>query len=232
MRILLDVDGVLADLVSHLQETAGITSEVNTYDFRDCLTDLELLQVQQASGQRGFCLGIPWYPGAKEFLDDLHQMGQVYAVTAPWHLDTWAHERREWLAGRVDSTRVLSVPGVSKHLVRGDLLIEDDSHTCRTWLRENPDGHAVLIDRPYNRTREVQPRMFRAHGYAEALRLADGIGKVLQMNDDERITLAQKAYVAGLRYAAEAFSGGTKVSDLLTLAREIEGLTPEEIEAL
>ncbi len=174
-RILLDIDGVLADLVTHLRTEAGITSEVNTMDFRDCLTDLELLQVEVLSKKRGFCRAIPWYPGAKDFLKDLQCLGRVYAVTAPWRADTWAHERREWLAGHIHENHVLSVPTGAKHMVSGDILIEDNPETIGDWLHGNPRGHAILIDRPYNQVATYSSRVYRAVTYGQAIQLVQGI---------------------------------------------------------
>ncbi len=174
-RILLDVDGVLADLVTHLRTEAGITSEVNTMDFRDCLTDLELLQVETASKRRGFCSTIPWYNGAKDFLRELQCLGHVYAVTAPWRADTWAYERKEWLAGYIYENHVLSVPTLAKHLVSGDILVEDNPATIGDWLHSNPRGHAILIDRPYNQGMSFSPRMYRAVTYGAAIQIIQGI---------------------------------------------------------
>jgi hypothetical protein len=155
-------------------------------NFSDCLTDLELLLIQEVVPVKGFCLSIPWYAGAKNFLQDLQRLGSVLAVTAPWTLhdhDTWQSERRAWLrAGGIHPNEVLSVPTHCKPMVKGDLLIEDHPETCHYWLESNPEGRAILIDRPYNQpgtkvwdSFKHHPRMSRAEGYLEAIRLIEAI---------------------------------------------------------
>ncbi len=186
MIILTDVDGVLADFVGHIQSRAGVQSDIKEMDLRDSLTDTELLQVRMVAKKPGFCASMPWYPGAKNFFQDLMRLGHVYAVTSPWHSDTWASERRDWLhEGGLHPNRVISCPATSKPLIQGDVLVEDHPETAYDWLEVNKDSFVVLRDLPWNgpdtktfQAKGDHPRMYRAVGYMEILRTIEGI-KVL-----------------------------------------------------
>lgn len=41
-----------------------------------------------------------------------------------------------------------------KHLVRGDFLIEDNPENIERWLEAHPDGRAVCMNAPYNKSFE------------------------------------------------------------------------------
>lgn len=185
MLILLDVDGVVADFIGHLHQECGVKSKVREWDLRASLTEDELAKVDAAGAQPGFCSAISWYPGAALFLYELMEVGSVFAVTAPWHSDTWDSERRLWLKTHLPAWRVISCAGKAKSIVRGDVLIEDHPGTAAEWLRAHPEGYAVLMDRPWNQPEsqtyrdaalgEAEGRLLRAHSYDEALGLVEGV---------------------------------------------------------
>lgn len=170
MRILIDVDGVLADLAGAVcAELAAQGRQVRpeqftTYDMGTVVsrTDLDFM-----FSREGFCASLDWYPGARAFLACLQDVGDVVAVTKPFHGGkTWAHERTEWLQPYLPAV----ISTAHKKYVAGDVLVEDSEANCYTWLEANTSGRAVLIDRPWNRAAEFHPRLRRAKGWAEALR--------------------------------------------------------------
>ena len=181
--VLCDVDGVLADfmtaLCNELACAAGMGHRGYTpasfehWDMAKTLGPNSMAEVNRIMGTQGFCRGLDWYHGAKNFFAALDSSYDTYAVTAPFHgSPTWQAERATWVHA-VAGVPVLSVPTDAKHLVRGDVLIEDHPGTCHRWLSTNRSGLAVLIDRPWNSPLAKEyvrhARMYRAASYPEAL---------------------------------------------------------------
>lgn len=171
-RILVDVDGVLADLVSGLCMEAAefgysmTPDHVTHYKFEDCLHVDKVRVFKKAMARTGFCAGLSWYPGAKAFAFALVKSGaEITAVTAPYpDASTWAHERTAWLKS-AGITRVVHT--WCKEIVKGDVLIEDNPDHLVAWGAENPEGYGLLIDRPWNRA--APPRGWvRCRNYSEA----------------------------------------------------------------
>lgn len=180
MIILSDVDGVFADLVEGLCVELRASGFDRTpehfkhYDLAECLTAEEMRVVLTAMAAPGFCHAIEWYPGAREFLRELVKLGEVHAVTAPFDgSSTWASERRAWLSSEMPRKRVHAISGEYKHMLRGDVLLEDHPANACAWLDAHPTGLALLVDRPWNSpaAKEFWPhaRMVRVRSFDEAL---------------------------------------------------------------
>lgn len=180
MIILTDCDGVLADFVGALCSELDIRGfkrtpeDVKHWNLSLSFTDAEMRAVHDIMCTPGFVHGIPWYEGAKDFLRTLAGEGELHAVTAPFRSSpSWMHERLGWLTSQVSGDRVHFVSGKYKHLVRGDVLVEDHPTTACEWCEANEDGIAILIDRPWNSpaAQEFWPhsRMIRVRTFDEAL---------------------------------------------------------------
>lgn len=154
-RILLDIDGVVADLVGALCEEVGeITpKDFHTYSFDDCgFEGWKLRAMKVCMSTPGFCANLPLYPGAQEFCDRLQELGDVVAVTKPYPTgQTWAYEREDW-CWRIGIRKVIHTS--HKECIKGDLLIEDSADNAARWYDEWSNGRVVLIDRPWN---QLQP---------------------------------------------------------------------------
>lgn len=155
-RILLDMDGVVADL------TTPWLARYNR-DYSDHLTpeDLKAWDVHQFVkpecgtkiydylNQRGTFADLVPLPGAVDCVALLLDAGhEVYFVTTPPTRSPWAVlEKSHWVeeffprvgAGNMVFTR-------HKHLVRGDFLIDDYEKNLERF-----EGHAILFDQPWNR---------------------------------------------------------------------------------
>lgn len=179
--ILCDVDGVLADCVGAIcKEVEDLSpDDIKHWELSLSMTRKQHAQAVTAMGRPGFCQGLEWYAGAEEFLWKLQEAAAVYAVTSPFNSETWERERKLWLKTFIHPNCILSVPTPAKTLVRGDILIEDHPGTAYRWLQANPEGHAVLIDRPWNQSEAAEyvdhERMHRAHSYRTALIYAEGL---------------------------------------------------------
>lgn len=180
MRILIDVDGVLADFVGGLcRELNAMGYRRRPEDFRHwCLNRTlppgELGDADGVAKTWRFCLNLEWYEGAIAFVKALQSAGEVTAVTAPYAGSTyWMHERADWLTPVISPRDVVFTYGERKRDIRGDVLIEDHPGNASAWLNANPEGFAILIDRPWNQesAQEFQhhERMVRARSYKEAL---------------------------------------------------------------
>jgi 5'-nucleotidase len=159
--ILLDVDGVLADFIGANLRTlsrAGLhgyrREDVTQWDCAAAwgLSDATKTIMKRAWSAPGFCQCIEPYPEAEGMVDRLREIGDVYAVTAPMSSNpTWMHERREWLVdyfgfkGDADIVQT-----AAKHLVRGDVFVEDKASTLHSWQLAWPESTGVLWSRPYN----------------------------------------------------------------------------------
>lgn len=157
--ILVDVDGVLANFIEanlRTLRTLGVHREhddVTTFDLEDCLnlTAEQRARMKARWSEPGFCAAIPEYPGSRDAIEALRVVGDVYAVTAPmWSSLTWQGERAAWLVERFGFTHKQIVSTPAKHLVRGDLFIDDKTSTVETWQQAWPTCAAVLWRQAYN----------------------------------------------------------------------------------
>lgn len=186
MIILSDCDGVLSDFVGGLCTELALRGfsrtpeSIQHWDLALSLGPEELRAAHDVMSSPGFCHGLAWYEGAKELLRGLGGVGDVHAVTAPFRNGaTWMQERMAWLSSAIAVDRVHFVSGKYKHLMRGNVLLEDHPKTAHDWCEHNPDGVAILIDRPWNRAGaqewHAHRNMYRAESFARALEIVEGL---------------------------------------------------------
>jgi len=182
ITVLLDIDGVVADYVGHicnLLQTRGILyspEEFTDWDLSKVLDPESLNILRELSMQRGFCEQIPLYSGAHEFLGELAKETDFIALTAPTPSLYWTSERQEWIEPW--SPFVIHCPSHLKHLVGGDILIEDNLHTVKAWAAAHPRGRAILFDRPWNADDAVFSCYTRVHTYQRALQIVMELSNV------------------------------------------------------
>lgn len=209
-KILVDVDGVLADLHAAICRdltwagfvymsgegwTVPWTPEHAThYEFERCFPPEECNAIHHIMANPGFCTSIPWYPAARTFVEALQTVGEVIAVTKPYPKGPqWAYERKAWLQPYIKKV----VHTDHKELVGGDILIEDYPSNCITWLAHNPDGLAILLSRPWNQDVQVGGNIVRAATYANAVwfactRLADHLSLDVRMREADMFPWPEK----------------------------------------
>jgi len=163
LTFLCDVDGVLADFLGGI---CGVLKErgypdirrerVVRWDIASCL-DVPSKVIYDIAGCEGFCECLEVLPGAVALVDTLRHHGDVYFVTSPvWSARTWMFERTRWLREYFDVKPSEVVHTSAKHLVRGDVLIDDKPETINQWLLAQPGtdpypARGVVWDQPYNR---------------------------------------------------------------------------------
>lgn len=156
MRVLLDVDGVLADtsaaakaLMDSIQPGAY---DPAAWDFGTSnLTTLGRTEFWDRFGAPGFCAGLEPYPFACDLVHDLQEKHEVFFVTSPFDSPTWMWERTQWLKYHLGADPEQVVHTSEKHLVRGDYLVDDRPENVFGWLLENRFGWAFMPLHQYNR---------------------------------------------------------------------------------
>lgn len=161
-RILVDVDGPMADFVAPALEAIfqvtgrrfKASDHVNGWDIFAGLglSEDETTEVFRVMQVPGLCLGIPMVDGAREGIEALREFAQVWAVTSPFGGEHWMHERDAWLVRNLGFHKddVLHVRAASKHGVYGNMLIEDKIETLKEWEAAWPGSEAVLFEFSYN----------------------------------------------------------------------------------
>lgn len=158
--IAVDVDGVLGDthsaicpIVFDLHGVQLSPDDIVVYDF-DVADGVKIGPIiWKAFDDEEFVGSMPVHTGATEMLTELAQLGQVLIVTArPPHTTDWTHS---WLSAHslVFDELLISTEG-GKSSCGADILVDDYLGNVIEFL-ENTTGSAILLDRPWNRDREV-----------------------------------------------------------------------------
>lgn len=179
--ILCDVDGVLADFVGRACKTIWMHTELSYqasdfthWDLGKTLSPEANTALSALMTEEFWCDGIPMYPGAYDFINELKGLGDLVAVTAPLASSQfWLQERANWLkAAGIDD--VIFCPSKKKKLIEGHFLIEDNLATVNDWVYAREDSRiAILIDRPWNQG-DVEADVVRVKHYADALNVICG----------------------------------------------------------
>jgi len=177
--ILIDADGVLFDFITpflalgnRIAGTQITREDITTWDIHPHFPEAHREEILGIMGSEGWCYDLPVLPGAVEALAALREMGRVYCVTSPWSSRTWAYERTLALKDKLgfDPHDVLHVS--AKHLVKGDVLIDDKYSTLEAWKDAFPNGTAILIHMPYNASIPYNPHIWRAKNWDDVLALS------------------------------------------------------------
>jgi 5'(3')-deoxyribonucleotidase len=203
-RILLDVDGVIADFTSAYLE---IANKLAGTDWKhDDQTDWNLgflpglaaveNEAWKAVGLPGFARRIKAYDGAIDGVRRLAELGDIYIVTSPvWmhglaegetqeahelHGRTFCYDRVRWLEEHFGLARNHIIFAYDKHLVEGDVFIDDKPSNVENWLSSHggkSGTRAILWARKYNEGFDgCHPKLLRTGDWNEAISFIQGFG--------------------------------------------------------
>lgn len=161
-RVLVDVDGVLAGFVGNwlrlINAEFGSSFAVGDVTDWDVCASLGLTATDRSRAKRliaeceGFARRHEVLEGAQAGVRALQQIADVYIVTSPWSSHpTWTHDREWWLDKHFDIGADRIVHTSAKHVVCGDVLLDDKTSTCAAWATAWPSGVAVQWRTPHNR---------------------------------------------------------------------------------
>jgi 5'-nucleotidase len=167
MIILLDVDGVLADfhggILSLIQDLFNLHLTINDFknwDYTSALKSEKQKQIlREQVKQPGLISRLSPYSEAVEAVGKLRRLGEVICLTSPNHsVPTWIPERYEWLERHFKiPPQDVTLTG-KKHLVDGDIMIDDHPDNVLSWIERHPAGAGFMWDRPYTKNNRA-PRI-------------------------------------------------------------------------
>jgi hypothetical protein len=111
------------------------------------------------STRRGFVTALPPYPGARQGVRRLRDLGEVFCVTTPWETPWgsnpwWRAESEAWLALHVGIDVVHHAD--DKRDYEADVFVDDKSAHVRDWLLKWP-GKTGVFWRTLHNTSEAVP---------------------------------------------------------------------------
>ena len=170
-----DVDEVLGDfqtpVLAVMSKILGKTMRPQDFTAWDIFAGqpIEVIQeVRRYVEAPGFCYSIQPREGAKDFILELREQCEVYAVTSPWHSQHWMWERTQWLMDHFGFKKQEIVHTSAKFLCTGDFLLDDNPDHCEKWAKRHTNGEALLFHIP--NTRDIQTeRSTRVYTWPEIL---------------------------------------------------------------
>lgn len=161
-RLLLDVDGVCADILTPaLAAVAAVGGGVwdpatfPTWEVFDTVPRQHREATHAIWHSKGWCRSIKPYPAALAAIPRLRQVADVRFVTSPMSRSPyWMWERDQWLRKHFNAEHHDIVFTRAKYLVEGDVFVDDNLDHVLAWSDAHPKGKAVLWEASYNRGRD------------------------------------------------------------------------------
>lgn len=153
-KILIDVDGVTADLVTAVYEAIDSDKDpksLRQWDFLELLSKEQESHARELMNSPDFWSGLPVIDGAKRAIKHLKDFGhQIVWVTSPWESCLgWETARRNWIRNNFGDDDIVITR--DKGHIQGDVFIDDKPQNVEEWKKANPQGKALLFDAPHNR---------------------------------------------------------------------------------
>lgn len=159
----LDADGFLFDFIAGVlrlvKEVTGRSydsTDVGVFDFARALglSADETREVKKLIARRGFCTSLVPYPGARQGVRRLRELGDVFCVTAPWDSSPWwEEERSSSLALHFGIDVVHHADDKSRY--EADVFVDDRAKHVSSWLAAWPRRCAVFWRTPQNASEPV-----------------------------------------------------------------------------
>lgn len=158
--ILLDLDGTAVNLLAKLAELHNEAHGTH-YAVWDIQYDPDgecFLHSQEGDRvylntyliQDNIFEGLQLLPGAREAVEELKTLGDLYVLTAPSKNPNSAAEKLRWIQRIIDIPRKKVILAKEKSLIRGDVFFEDWPSNIRGIRYFNPNAFIASIAYPYN----------------------------------------------------------------------------------
>ncbi len=168
LRLLLDVDGVIADFPQYyldiVQAKFGVAHSVEAINKWNIGESIQLHPdrrdiVRAALQEPGVAMSLRAYPGSVKAVRKLRKMLDLFFVTSPLGSSTWTDDRERWLEAHFftgDKPRVTHTH--EKYICFGDVFVDDKVDHIKAWSEAWPNSTAVIWDQPWNRKFNVNGR--------------------------------------------------------------------------
>lgn len=178
-RVLVDIDGVVANFhgstLSFVSNTLGVEHDLQTFRGWDIIQSVGIQHrtaIEAEWTRKGWCLELPPYEGAIEGVELLRSVADVYFVTAQMpDAPYWMYERIQWLKEHLKADERHIVITMAKHLVVGDVLVDDKPENINGWVQAHPGKKGVLWEQPYNAYALIQTEAVRSSSWEEVYQL-------------------------------------------------------------
>jgi 5'(3')-deoxyribonucleotidase len=153
MRIFLDMDGVIVDLMAGWMPYLNLTTgkdlkveDVNMWGLEK-VYGIPFSKIRKPLHRASFWEDLPPYPGAVEFVRELHNSGhEVYISTAPFPSDKCMWGKKMWVEDHLPflpASRLCILH--DKHLLQGDMMVDDKPENLAKF-----EGLRVIFSQPWN----------------------------------------------------------------------------------
>ncbi len=182
-RVLVDVDGVMADFnkaaIATANQLFGTAYEAKNVNEWSVARYMKLTKEQEDAfyfelHKPGWASSLEPYPGAKEGIRELREHADVHIVTSPVFSATWCGDRWQWLKGHFEIPSRDVTHTHQKHLVSGEVIVDDKPSNVRRWATEHPEGAAFLWLQKYN-MHETDKRLKYATTWEDVISYTKGL---------------------------------------------------------
>lgn len=157
-RLILDVDGVLADFATPALEFLNMIGkpkrydQVSQWDIFEGNKEVENYFKETLASKPGYCYGLKPLPNACNFVAAAKEKYEIAIVTTPYDVPYWLNERTAWIVDKFGLPRSSITFTHKKQHVNGDVMIEDNIDNLVNWYSCDPSRRLPLImDHPWNR---------------------------------------------------------------------------------
>lgn len=159
MRILIDMDGIVVDLLNPWIKEYNLSRPTNepslkienirSWDIHKC-THAQDLGIYDIIKRPGWFRQLLPLPGAILAIEKLQLNNDCYIVSTPSGPDSYK-DKVEWLNQFLPSfDKNHTILTGSKHLIKGDVLIDDSPANAAAYRKAWPESKILTIRYPYN----------------------------------------------------------------------------------
>lgn len=185
--LLIDIDGVVADLTGHIlnkinqkHDTNYNNSHIVSWAFHSKHSSIfkdeeHRLMANELFESSGLVADLPFIDGALNALNALQKTNRYKMVwaTAPYEkAPSWVFDRMNWFQKHLFQISPYYVFAQNKELIDGDILIDDKPENILSFVNEKPDiREGLLFTQPWNKdTTEQHWKYNRVKSWDEILK--------------------------------------------------------------